>query len=128
MNNALVLAQVMGPFYLVLGLSVLLYGKVWQKVLSAWVNDHYSMVTLMFMYVILGLIVINMYNVWAWNVWLLVTITGWCLFVKGLFYFLMPGSVIKKVMEMKSNLGFLHVGGAAALLIGLALSYYTYLV
>ena len=126
MENAITLAHVMGPMYVVLGLSLLLYVKPWQNVLKSWKNDHLQMLSIMFMTGLLGLITVNMYNVWEWNVWLLVTISGWAMMLKGAFYFLMPGSVIKKMLEFKSNAGILMFGAVACIAIGAALSYYSY--
>jgi len=126
MENAVKIAEIAGPVYLLIGLSVLLYAKVWQKLMGKWQKDHLSLFPLMFLYPVLGLIVIRMYNVWEWNVWLLITLMGWILLVKGVAYFLLPGSVLKKMMELKNHLAFLYLGGLVAVAIGVALSYYTY--
>lgn len=127
MENALALAAIMGPFYLVFGLSILIYAKAWQRLLLKWREDHLPLFTIMFMTLILGLICIHFYNVWDWSVYLLVTITGWAAFLKGAFYFLMPGSVIKKVMSLGLYMWMIYVGAIVCLLFGLALSYYAYI-
>ena len=126
MENAVALAHVMGPVYVVFGLSILLYVKPWQKLMEKWQGDHLLLFPFMFLYTVLGLISINMYNVWEWNVWLIVTVTGWCLFVKGVAYFLLPGGVLKKLLGMKNSEGWFYFGALAALVIGVALSYYSY--
>lgn len=128
MENALVLAKVIGPVYLLLGLSILLYVKPWEKVMAKWEEDHLPMITLMIMYAILGAIVINMYNVWEWNIWLLVTLTGWILAVKSVAFFLLPGSVIRKCLALKKKPEMLYLAGVIGVVIGAVLSYYTYLV
>ena len=58
--------------------------------------------------------------------WLLVTLTGWCLFVKGAAYFLLPGEVLKKLMEHKKSDGWCYFGALVTLVVGVALSYYSY--
>lgn len=128
MGAPLNLAHVIGPMYLILGLSILLYVKPWQKLIEKFEDDHLSLFTLKLMYGVLGLIVVNMYNVWEWNVWLLVTLTGWGMVVKSIFYFLMPGSLIKKMLAMKKKQEMLYVGSLVLLVFGAALTYYSYLV
>ena len=128
MGNANAVAFVLAPMYLVLGLSILLYAKQWQKLVTKWFENHFELFGLMFLTMIGGLVVIYFYNVWAWNVWLLVTISGWAMFLKGVFYFLAPGEVIKKFEKIAQNLNLLYFGGAVALLMGLVLGYYTFLV
>lgn len=126
MENALTLASYMGPAYLLWGLTILLYAPAWQKVVDKLQKDHYSLVPVMLLYFLLGLIIVKMYNVWAWNVYLLVTLTGWLLVVKSVFYFLLPGSVIKSSMGLGKNKGLLYITGLVSLVVGLVLSYYTY--
>lgn len=127
MGNALVLAAYAGPVYVLLGLSVLLYVPVWQKIMDKWEQDHYTLIPMMMMYFILGLLMVRMYNVWEWNVWLLVTLTGWILILKSVLYFLLPGSVLKAALKMKKGKGMLYVGGLVCLIVGLVLSYYAYI-
>lgn len=128
MGNAQAIAFVMAPAFLVVGLSVLLYAKQWQKLYGKWIDDHFSLFTLMAMQLVLGLIVIYNYNVWEWNVWLLVTLSGWAMFVKGALYFLAPGSFIKMAFSLGKNTTLLYLGGVIALLLGGFLGYYTFLV
>lgn len=128
MGNANAIAFVLAPMYLVLGLSILLYAKQWQKLVAKWYDNHFELFGLMFLTMIGGLVVMYFYNVWAWNVWLLVTISGWAMFLKGAFYFLAPSSLIKPIMKLGQNLGLLYFGGLVALLFGAVLGYYTFLV
>lgn len=125
-ETAKMLALYMGPVYLMLGLSVLLYAKAWKKLMDKWEKDHLLLFPLTFVMTILGLIVIHTYNVWAWNVGLLVTLIGWILFAKGVLYFLLPGSILKPMMKLGQNIGLLYLGGIVGVVIGVVLSYYAY--
>jgi hypothetical protein len=91
-------------------------------------EDHLPLFTLMLMYAVVGGVLVNMYNVWEWNVWLIVTLTGWGLVLKSAGYFLLPGSVIKQMLAMKKNMGVLYFGGLVGLVFGGVLTYYSYLV
>lgn len=126
MENALKIAEIAGPVLLLMGLSVLLHAKAWQGLYDKWQKDHLALFPLMLLLPILGLIMIGMYNVWEWNVWILVTLLGWILFIKGVVYFLLPGSALKGVLGLGKNLGLLYFGGLVWAVIGAALGYYAY--
>lgn len=118
------IAYVAAPMYLIMGLSVMLYAKQWQKIMNNWSKDHLQIFPLMFLYPILGMIVIGMHNVWEWNVWLIVTIIGWALLLKGAMYFLLPGSTLKKMMKLKDCPTLLYLAGILAIAVGLVLGYH----
>lgn len=126
MQNAITLAHVIGPVYLLIGLSILVYLKSWHKIIEKYENDHLALLPIILMYAVLGAIVINMYNVWAWNVWLLVTLTGWILAIKSVFYFLMPESIIKTILALKKKKWVLVLAGIIGLVFGGVLTYYSY--
>ena len=124
----MMLGAVLGPVFLVLGLSHLFYAKTWAKLFKQWEKDHLALMGLMLFMGVFGLFIIQMYNVWAWNVWVLVTITGWAWAVKAALYFLVPGSVLKAMMKLGQNAALQYLGGVAATVMGVALCYYTFFV
>lgn len=119
-------AAVMGPVMVVMGLSILLYTKVWQKVVEGWLKSHYQMIPIAVITLVMGIISVKMYNVWSKDVWVLVTVGGWAMIVKSLFYFLLPGVVIKWAMSFGKNVWLLLLGSLILLAWGGVLSYYTY--
>jgi hypothetical protein len=126
MNNASALALIVGPTYVVLGLSVLFYAGAWQRLLEKYEKDHFLLFPQALFAMVAGLFVINMYNVWAWNLWVLITVTGWALFIKGVFYFLAPGKWITAVLKLRAG-GLLYFGGMVVLLMGFFLSFAVYM-
>lgn len=126
MENALKIAEVAGPALLLMGLSILLHAKAWQRLFDKWQKDHLSLFPIMLLITLLGLMVISMYNVWEFNVWLLVTLLGWGMLVKGVVFFLIPGSALKGAVGLGKNLGVLYFGGLVHTVVGAALGYYAY--
>ena len=123
MDNAHLLGSIMGPAYLIFGLSFLMYGKEWTKLIKKWEEDHFSMVIGMMLSLILGLTIINMYNEWTKSIWLIITLTGWAGFVKGLVYFLAPGKWTKKIIKKFNNVTWLYAGGVVLCIFGVWLEY-----
>lgn len=125
MENAILWGSVLGPLFLILGLSQLIYAGAWGRVIEKWEKDHYDLLPLMFMSAILGLLIINSYNVWEWNVWIIVTITGWLALIKSVVYFLLPGQTIKSILNLGKKL--IYLGGLIGTVVGAVLSYFVYL-
>ena len=82
MSDQMLLAAVIGPMFLVFGLSFLFYPAVWEKIASEWEKNHFSMMAMMAFSLIFGLFIINMHNVWEWSPYVLITITGWAIRVR----------------------------------------------
>lgn len=128
MSDQMLLGAVVGPMYLVLGLSLLLYSGVWKKIAEEWGKNHLSMLTLMAFNMIFGLVIINLHNVWEWTPYVIITITGWGAFLKAVVYFLVPGEILKSMIKMVSSCKcYFQISGAVVALLGAWLSYLVYL-
>lgn len=130
MSTPLFIASIEGPILLIVGLSLLFYPDQWIKLLKEIQKNHFSLLIGMYMALIIGLLIVNTYNVWAWNLWLIITITGWSGLLKGAFYFLAPEKWIKAALSMKClrSVGWLYFWSVVYVILGAALSYQAYLV
>jgi uncharacterized protein YjeT (DUF2065 family) len=128
MNNATLVSTVLGPLYLVMGLSLLFYADVWHKMIKEWEKNHFVLIMGGYLALITGLIIVNLWNVWEWNVWLIVTVSGWGAVFKGVFYFLAPGDWIKEWMKKFNTVNQLYFWSLVMVVAGAALSYYAYLI
>jgi hypothetical protein len=128
MQKEVVLASIIGPIYLVYGLSVLLYAKQWKKVVAWLEKDHFAFFPLAMISLIFGLILVNAYNIWDWNPFVVITLTGWVLILKAVFYFLAPGSWIQAVLHWKllRHIGYYYFAGAVVAILGGTLMYCGY--
>lgn len=126
MGNEIALASLIGPIYLLIGLSLLFHANSWQNLLEKYEKDHFLLFPLMLVYVVVGFLIVRMYNVWQWNVWLLITLTGWGLLIKGVFYFLAPGAWIRPLLAVKRNKSVLYAASIIVLIMGGVLTYMGY--
>lgn len=127
MSDQMFLAAVIGPMLLVLGLSILFYADVWQKIANEFVKDHFSMLGMMVFNLVFGLVVINMHNVWEWSPYVIITLVGWGAFLKSVFYFLVPGDHLKTMMKAVNCKCYFQTTGAVFGALGAWLSYLVYL-
>jgi hypothetical protein len=124
--SAMMISTVLAPVLIVFGLSHILYAGVWTKLFKGWAKDHTTLLPVMLMLLIFGLIVVNLYNVWTWNVWLLVTLMGWGMLLKGALYFLLPGSWLTGTIKSFTHEGWMYASGLIAVIIGGVLCYFTF--
>ncbi|MBS0604730.1 MAG: hypothetical protein JSS60_06810 [Verrucomicrobia bacterium] len=53
---------------------------------------------------LIGLTVLSQFNMWAWQLSLLVTIFGWVVLIRGLMAFFVPQFLVKKTMSKAQTL------------------------
>lgn len=95
MQNAMMLASIFGPLLMILGIWMLFYHENMAKVCTSCKNTpavHHTWGTIN---ILLGLTIINSYNMWAWNLPLLVTLLGWFMLLRGVLALFMPHMLMK---------------------------------
>ena len=127
MGNAIALASVIGPFYLIVGLSMLLHIKSWQKVIKMHRESHFSLVLLFLIEATLGLTIISLYNTWDLSVWLIVTLTGWGMLLEGGAYLLLGKKWADGWLGIWRNNWVMYLFAVIFLVLGVTLSYYAYI-
>jgi len=124
MQNAAWLASIFGPFMAILGLWMLLYSsnllKIWSGIKSSPSAVYFHGV----INLLLGLVVLSLYDMWSFNPEVLVTLLGWVMVIRGIFTLYMPQLVVRLTME---NHDFVKVMGLIPLVWGLALCWVAYL-
>ncbi|MDP4007925.1 MAG: DUF2065 family protein [Candidatus Peregrinibacteria bacterium] len=119
------LSSLIGPIYLVFGFSILFHHKSWMKLIKDFKSYHFGLFTLSFVMVTFGLLLVRTYNVWEWNPFVIITLTGWGMLLKGLFFFFAPGKWIQSVLKL-AQAKYVRFGGLIHLALGVTLCYYGY--
>ena len=127
MDNTFFLGGIVGPYLLIMGLSLLLYAKVWIKIMKDMEKNHTAIYVGMALALILGLVFIQLHNIWEWSIWVVITIFGWLAFLKALFYFLAPGDWIKGMVKTFANTSWIYIFGLVLGILGAWMSYLVYI-
>ena len=127
MENAYMLAAILGPIYVIMGLAILIYPTTFAKLMKGYADNHFNLFALMIFNLFLGMVIVHMYNSWELNVYILVTISGWGALLKGALYMLLPGSTTKAMMKSVANSGMMVFSGLVVLVMGGLLSYHSYM-
>lgn len=126
MELSILLARVLGPFFVVVGIGVLLNLKRYQQL----VMDFFENAALLYMGGImafaLGIVIVLFHNVWTLNWGIIITVLGWISLVKGVVLIVCPGLLEKIAKVCHKNAAILAVDAVIFLALGGFLSYMGY--
>ena len=93
------LAAVFGPLLIILGLMRLFCVKQ-NKELDESVKNSAGLIYLgSVINLLLGLVIVNVYNEWLWNLGLLVTVLGWLMIIRAILLLLFPQKMFHMFIE-----------------------------
>lgn len=122
MELTLFLAKVVGVFYLVVGLGLLLNQKTYRHVVEQIHADTASRFIAGLVGLVVGLLVVLQHNVWELSAAGLVTIIGWIATLKSAFVIVFPQSFEAASKRLAASKQF-WIAPLIALLIGVYLIY-----
>ena len=119
-NAAMWLASIFGPFLVILGLWMLLYCDQYTKVLSGikssaglfYMNSVFNL--------LIGFTVLSQYDLWGWNLLVLITLLGWVMVIRGIMGLFVPQLLMDILMGKH---GCAKVLGVLPIVWGIFLSY-----
>lgn len=130
--ETLVLAAVIGPLMLVMGLAALFHGDRLVKMETEIRKSPALLFLWGFVTLLLGVLVTLYHNFWDTGLEMLVSAIGWIMVVKGVILMLMPEFAENISKAMLSDKGgvktFMSVWGIIVGALGLYMSYLAYMV
>ena len=102
MLNYMAIASIFGPILVITGIWTLLYQDNIKKIIESLGKNPALLYVGGFLNLIMGLTIINSFNVWIVNREILVTLLGWLLFLRGLVIYFLPNAVLK-IVKMQEN-------------------------
>jgi hypothetical protein len=126
METSVFIAKVLGPYFLIVGIGMLVNRQYFQKVLE----DYFKNAALVFFTgmapLAFGLVIAILHNTWVANWTVLITIFGWGGIIKGVWILLFPDSVSRLMQAYIKNKSLLMGHSVLAVVLGLFLSYMGY--
>jgi hypothetical protein len=126
MLTSIFIAKLMGPILLVVGLSVLIDEKSMRAIAKEVLGSRALIYIFGIIDLLLGLVLVTVHNVWAWDWRLIITVIGWLSLVRGLVRILCAPWVMKNAAKMLKKEGLLMGVTIVMLILGAVLSYYGY--
>ena len=117
MQNAMWLASIFGPLLMIVGIWMLFYHDSMVKVCTSFKNTPALVYFSGVINILIGLTVLNAFNVWMWGLTLLVTLFGWFILVRGIMKLFLP----HVFMKWSHDAGWMKVKGIVPLIWGFGL-------
>lgn len=109
MTSAYMIAMIFGPYLAILGLWMLLFGDQVAKVNTAIKGSPAALYGSSIWNLLIGLVLINSFNVWAGNMMIFVTLLGWFMFIRGVLGLYMPHMVANTLLTARHGTKFLSL-------------------
>ncbi len=103
MENAIVIARIIGPYFIIAGLGFLFNLKNFQKVMEDFSKNSALLYMGGVMALFFGLLIVQFYNVWKVQWTLIITILGWMSLIKGVVLIVFPKVLIKLMESYQKN-------------------------
>jgi hypothetical protein len=122
-QHAVCLASIFGPFLMIMGFWVLFYRSNMVKVVASIKATPGIMYMMGIVNLLVGLAVVSAFNMWTWQLSLLVTLVGWVVLVRGLLAFFFPQVLVHKKLTTP---GYLRIKGVILLVWGFFLCWFAF--
>ncbi len=123
MDTTLFLAQVLGVYMTVIGISILMYPKRTSKAIHEMASDYFLPYFGGTMALVFGLLIVLTHNVWENLTTSAISLIGWAALVKGMLLFLLPHDSFAEFAEKFNSRHAMTIWGVIALVIGVYLLY-----
>ncbi len=126
MNTSKIIARLIGPLFLVMGLGMVAETNL-VRALSAEFLSNLSLIYLAGMItLVVGLAIVNAHNLWVADWRVIITILGWLSIIGGAVRVLFPAEVQALGANMIASPSAMLIGGIVTLVIGAVLSWFAY--
>jgi uncharacterized membrane protein len=120
-------AKLLGPFFAVVGLSVLMNADAFRGIVKEFLKSPGLVFLTGLLTLPAGIAIVLTHNVWVADWPVLITIIGWLGVVSGIARICAPKNVTSTGKKISANKNFPMVGGAIWLAIGAALCFFGYI-
>lgn len=128
MEMSILMARFLGPFFVVVGIGVLLNLKRYQKLIMDFFENTAVLYLGGVMAFAIGIVIVLFHNVWTLNWGIIITILGWVSLVKGIVLIVCPAVMVKMANVCHKNAAVLAIDAVVFLVIGAFLSLMGYFV
>jgi hypothetical protein len=126
MQTSIFLARLVGPFFAIVGLSVLVNAAAFRSIAREFLNSPGLIFLTGLVTLPVGIAIVLTHNVWVANWPVLITIVGWLGVITGVIRVFAPQRVAEKGKTIAANHNFPYVAGGIWLAVGAVLCFFGY--
>ncbi len=104
MSNSTWLSMIFGPYFVIMGLWMLLCGDHAKHILEMIRKSATAIYFLGVTNLLIGLVILSEYNMWTMQLAVLVTILGWIMIIRGIVLLFAPKYKVKMMASLEKSL------------------------
>lgn len=124
MPLSMALAQILGLFYVVVGLGMLFNAGHYRKFYAEAVKNSAAFFASGIFALLVGVFLVLFHNFWVYSWETIITLIGWAALIKGILILLLPSQMMDMSKGWFKKSGLITAAGLGALIIGLVLGYF----
>jgi len=126
METSLILAKIIGPLFLIVGVGIFINLEHYRRLVVDFGASPLSIYMAGTTAVLLGLLIVAYHNVWEWRWPVIVTILGWLTLLKGAVRIIFPKLVAERSERYGRNTNIMMTTAIVVLVLGGVLIYFGY--
>lgn len=126
MENSLLLARLIGPYIILVGIAVLLNIKIFQQIMDDFLKSPALTYITGLITFSIGLAIVLFHNIWEADWRIIITLFGWMALIKGAWLVILPQTLSKTAKIFLKNTKLLVIPWSIMILIGILLSFKGY--
>jgi len=123
MDISVIIAQVLGIFFVVMGIAMVVGSKATAGAIEESVAHKGIMFVWGILALLIGAVIVVLNNAWTTGLPLLITILGWLALLKGVFIVLAPAAAVSLYRKFGQS-GIIVFCGVVCFVLGLVLLYW----
>jgi len=125
MQLTVFLGQIIGIFWIVMGLAVIVHNQRFKKIFTEILDKPALLAMSGFVSLVIGSILVVTHNIWGWSFQGLITLIGWIILIQAILRLLFPMWLVKKCKRMLQKNTLLVIGWII-LIVGLFIGYMSF--
>jgi len=126
MDTSILLAKIIGPLFLVVGVGIFINLEHYRRLVADFGASSLSIYMAGTTALVLGLLIVSFHNVWEWRWPVIITVMGWATLLKGAVRILLPKLVADRSERYARNTNIVMTSAIVVLVIGGVLTYFGY--
>ncbi len=126
MENAVILAKILGPMLLIIGVGLLANRRAYQELAAEFAASPSFLYLGGFLALAGGLIILQFYSAWSAGWPVVITILAWLMLIKGAVLLIAPAAMVRLGQAWTNSAAVITVQGVVVILVGLWLSWRGY--
>jgi len=118
MTTTVFLAQIIGFFFLVTGLSMIVRRKMMMEIFGDMIRHRALTYILGVVLLVFGYLIVANHNLWGGVGGIIITILGWALVLESVMYLFFSKQTLSKMFGFLSNKDFYYVMSVAYFVLG----------